>query len=315
MSMSEGAAAGVHARTSDVPEPERFDYFREAVSDVYLGIRTEWSGDGSFDAVYDAYPIGGDVLGHMWTPGCAGRRGASLVRRRPDEAVYLNLSMTASHTVDHLDRVREVGRGMPMALDSESPFLVDFTRRERFRLYTLRVEKGEGFAPSRREVRRINEQLAHTAPGRALARQYRLLCSEVEAGRPEVAATMGAAIRALLGVLTGTLADSADRLEEFKVLARGRLATVGLRADDVGAAFGVSGRTVQAEFQASGETFSDWLLAERLELARDRLVDPAWRTRTIGAIAAASGFRDPAHFHRVFRGRFAMTPGDARRVG
>ena len=168
MTMSEA-----HARTTDVPEAERFDYFRDALSDVYLGIRTEWAGEGAFDASYDAYPVGGDVLAHMTAPGCVGRRGPALVKQRPDDAVYLNLSLSGSHDVSHLDRTWTLGRGMPILLDSEAPFVVDFADRARFRLLTLRLEKRDGFAPSRADVRRIDEQLARTPTGRTLAAQTR----------------------------------------------------------------------------------------------------------------------------------------------
>jgi len=43
----------------------------------------------AFDAAFDSYPVGGDVLAHMWAPGHVGRRGSALVKQRPDEAVYL----------------------------------------------------------------------------------------------------------------------------------------------------------------------------------------------------------------------------------
>ena len=313
MTMSETPA--VHARTTDVPESERFDYFRDALSDVYLGIRTEWSGPGVFDAAFDSYPVDGDVLAHMWAPGHVGRRGSALVKQRPDEAVYLNLSTSGAHAVHHLDRSWDLGRGMPILLDSEAPFVVDFAERARFRLFSLRIEKRDGFAPTRADVLRINEQLARSTTGRALAVQARLMCAEIEAGRPEVAAAMAAPVRALLGVLASSSADPVRRLEDFKAVARTRLASAALRADDVAAAFGVSARTVQAEFAAAGETFAGWLLAERLDLAHTRLASGAWRARSIAEIAAACGFRDPTHFHRVFRGRFGMTPGDARSGG
>jgi AraC-like DNA-binding protein len=308
MAMSEA----VHARTTDVPEAERFDYFRDALSDVYLGIRTEWSGPGLFDAAFDSYPVDGDVLAHMWAPGHVGRRGSALVKQRPDEAVYLNLSTSGDHVVSHLDRVWTLGRGMPILLDSESPFVVDFADRARFRLFSLRIEKRDGFAPTRRDVLRVNEQLARTTTGRALVTQARLMCAEIEAGRPDVAAAMAAPVRALLEVLLGSPAEPERRLDDLKSVARTRLADPSLRADDIAAAFGLTGRTVQSAFQAAGETFGAWLLAERLDLAHERLGSPAWRTRSVAAIADACGLRDPTHFHRAFRARFGATPGELR---
>jgi AraC-like DNA-binding protein len=304
----------VHARTTDVPDAERFDYFRDALSDVYLGIRTEWAGNGTFDAAFDSYPVDGDVLAQMWAPGHVGRRGSALVKQRPDEAVYLNLSTSGDHRVDHLDRRWALGRGMPILLDSESPFVVDFAERARFRLFSLRIEKRDGFAPTRSDVLRINEQLANTTTGRALAMQARLMCAEIEAGRPEVAAAMAAPVRALLRVLAESPVGAESRLDSFKAVARARLATADLRAEDVAAAFGVTARTVQAVFSTAGETFAAWLLAERLDLAHDRLTSPAWRRRSVAAIAEACGFHDPTHFHRAFRARFGLTPGELRPV-
>ena len=311
MTMSETPA--VHARTTDVPESERFDYFRDALSDVYLGIRTEWSGPGVFDAAFDSYPVDGDVLAHMWAPGHVGRRGSALVKQRPDEAVYLNLSTSGAHAVHHLDRTWQLRRGMPILLDSEAPFVVDFADRARFRLFSLRIEKADGFAPTRADVLRLNEKMARTATGRALTAQARLMCAEIEAGRPEVAAAMAAPVRALLRVLASSSSEDPERrLEDVKAVARARLAVTSLRADDVAAAFGVSARTIQAEFAAAGETFASWLLAERLDLAHARLTASTWRARSIGEIAVACGFRDSTHFHRVFRSRFGMTPGGLR---
>lgn len=311
MAMSEA----VHARTTDVPEAERFDYFRDALSDVYLGIRTEWAGDGVFDASFDSYPVDGDVLAQMWAPGHVGRRGSALVKQRPDEAVYLNLSTSGDHRVDHLDRRWALGRGMPILLDSESPFVVDFAERARFRLFSLRIEKRDGFAPTRRDVLRINEQLGATATGRVLAAQARLMCAEIEAGRPQVAAAMAAPVRALLAVLAGSTADPGRRLDDFRAVAFGRIADPDLSAEEVGRAFGLTGRTVQAEFQAAGQTFAGWLLAERLDLAYARLTQPAWRARSVAEVAGACGFRDASHFHRAFRARFGVTPREAGRSG
>ncbi len=136
--------------------------------------------------------------------------------------------------------------------------------------------------------------------------------AEIEAGRPEVAAAMAAPVRASLGVLASSAPDSPRRLDDLKAVARARLASASLRAEDVGQAFGVSARTVQAEFASAGETFAGWLLGERLDLAHTRLTASAWRSRSIAEIAAACGFRDPTHFHRVLRGRFDTTPGDLR---
>lgn len=300
------------ARTSDVPEAARFEYFRDAISDVYLGIRTEWSGAGDFDAEFEAVETPGGVLARMSAPGHVGRRAESLVRRRPDEALYLNLGLGGGHRVEHLGRAWTVGSGHPILLDAERPFLVDFAERARFRLFSLRIEKEADFAPDAAAVRRIDERIARTAAGRQLAAQARLMCAEVEAGRPEVAAAMSLPVRALLVVLASAPDERPRRVDEFAAVARGRLGDPGFGVADLADVFGVTPRTVQSVFAAAGETFGGWLLAERLELARTRLAADAWRRLSVAEVARASGFRDPSHFHRAYRARFDATPGSGR---
>jgi len=54
------------------------------------------------------------------------------------------------------------------------------------------------------------------------------------------------------------------------------------------------------------------VLDRRLDLARRRLRDPRFATRTISAIACDVGFGDLSYFNRAFRRRFHATPGDVR---
>ena len=301
------------ARTEDVPPEDRFGYFCDALCAVYLGIRTEWTGSGAFDAEFSCYKVDAGVLAQMQAPGHTGRRGPGLVRQHPDRALYLNFSASAEHRVSHLDRDWVVPRGVPVLLDSEASFAVDFSARPRFRLFSLRIEKDRGFVPAAEKVRQVNARITRTAIGRQLAVQTHMMCAELEAGRPGVAAAMSIPVLALLGELAGSGEPGRPRrIDELTAAARTRLGDPDFGIGELAAAFGISARTVQSTFRAAGVTFSGWLLAERLDLARDRVASHAWSARSIAQIAAASGFRDPAHFHRAFRARFSATPGDFR---
>jgi len=305
-------ATSIRARTADVPGPEQFDYFRDVISDVYLGIRTEWTGSGDFVAEFDSVEADGAVLARMRAPGCVGRRDETLVRRRPDSAFYLNLGVGSRHRVDHLGRDWHVASGQPFLLDSERPFIVDFADQREFRLFSLRIEKGAGFEPDAGGVRRIDERIATTAAGRQLAAQARLMCAEIEAGRMAVAAAMSVPVRALLSVLLADTDDHPRRFEEYTTVAGGRIADPAFGISDLADAFAVSARTIQSIFHGEGTTFGAWLLAERLDLAQSRLAAEGWRGRSISEIASSSGFRDASHFHRTYRDRFGSTPGSAR---
>ena len=75
---------------------------------------------------------------------------------------------------------------------------------------------------------------------------------------------------------------------------------VGLHASHVSRAFR----------QACGETVGEYLRRRRVEQAERLLAGP----QSLAEIAALAGFADQAHFTRVFRRRFGITPGARRRA-
>jgi AraC-like DNA-binding protein len=102
------------------------------------------------------------------------------------------------------------------------------------------------------------------------------------------------------------------------LLARTRLwirthrADADLSAARIARAHAVSVRQLYAAWAGQPETLAGHVLAQRLELAGDLLARPAARARTIGSVARACGFADPAHFSRRFRRAYGVTPREWR---
>ena len=80
----------------------------------------------------------------------------------------------------------------------------------------------------------------------------------------------------------------------------------------VAARHDVSPRYIQRLFDDSGTTFTEHVMAQRLERAHRLLSDPKLCDRTLTAIAFAAGFNDLSHFQRRFRRRYGATPSDLR---
>ncbi len=80
----------------------------------------------------------------------------------------------------------------------------------------------------------------------------------------------------------------------------------------VAARLGITARYAHVLLAETGRTFSEHLLAVRLERAAALLRAPRQQFRRIGSIAFACGFRDLSHFNRVFRRRYGATPSDLR---
>ena len=75
---------------------------------------------------------------------------------------------------------------------------------------------------------------------------------------------------------------------------------------------GVTPRHVQRLLAANETSFVDEVIERRLRRARTMLTAPRHAHMSIIEISHECGFSTVSHFHRVFRRRFGMTPGEAR---
>ena len=78
------------------------------------------------------------------------------------------------------------------------------------------------------------------------------------------------------------------------------------------AAIGISPRYASDLMAAEQTSFRNYVQRQRLERCKRDLADPACQARHIGEIAFAWGFNDLAHFSRIFKQRFGVSPREWR---
>lgn len=105
---------------------------------------------------------------------------------------------------------------------------------------------------------------------------------------------------------------TAARLEEIKADIIALLRDPRLSVHFIAQRHKVSERYLQALFEQSGTTFTEFVLEQRLQLAYRLLCDLSHRDRKVSDIAHSAGFGDLSYFHRAFRRRFADTPAGVR---
>ena len=76
----------------------------------------------------------------------------------------------------------------------------------------------------------------------------------------------------------------------------------------VAAAHHISTRYLQKLFAALGVTVTGWIKERRLERCRHDLEDPSLLRDSIGTICARHGYIDSAHFSRLFKHRYGLSP-------
>jgi len=90
------------------------------------------------------------------------------------------------------------------------------------------------------------------------------------------------------------------------------LGSAELTPGTIAAAHYISTRHLHALFAEHDTTVSTVIRQRRLERCRTDLTDPALADRTVAAIAARWGFVDAAHFSRVFKQAYGMSPRELR---
>jgi len=86
-----------------------------------------------------------------------------------------------------------------------------------------------------------------------------------------------------------------------------------LSPDTIAAANFISTRQLHKLFHAEHITVSQWIRDRRLEQCRRQLADPVDANLSVGQIAANWGIYDGAHFSRIFKNAYGLSPRDYRR--
>jgi AraC-like DNA-binding protein len=87
-----------------------------------------------------------------------------------------------------------------------------------------------------------------------------------------------------------------------------RLADPELGQEQIAEALNVSTRTLYRAFRAYDTTVSEWIRTRRLEQCRTDLEDERLDHVPVSVIAARWGLTDAAHFSRIFKSEFGVSP-------
>ena len=125
-----------------------------------------------------------------------------------------------------------------------------------------------------------------------------------------VAVTLGATRDA--AALAAGRGVRAARLRAIKDDIEAHLANGDLSSGAVAKRQRISDSYIRKLFEGEGTSFSQFVLARRLERARRMLAEPRGLHRSIASIAFDAGFGDLSYFNRTFKRRYGFTPSDLR---
>jgi AraC family transcriptional regulator, positive regulator of tynA and feaB len=305
--------------TTDVSRDDGFCYFREKVADYFDGLELVEPQGEILEGRFETLDIGDAQICRITGSEHEVRRSRAELRRLPSDKVSVNYCDGDYFLADRLGS-GTVQYGALRVIDNANEFELRLPKGKRAALYCFQIPRmafGENAS-----FQKINATLANSRLGLLISEQYRVLAKAMRLDSPAAVWAAAHATKAMLLSLSD-VADQSDRTRDvpnvgiasLKSYILSRLSDPALNIEAVARAFHCSERTVQNRFASEGETFSCWLLSQRLARAQEFLQAPAYVMRSVEWIGFSCGFVAASHFHRAFKDRFGTTPRAFRGQG
>lgn len=302
--------------TADIPEPLRREV-SEAVYSAHVSGTIDFVPDVPFGAELSMRNLDGLHLAMMDVS------PVRFVTPRDDRGVlYLGMTLSGGgRLADGREQdTRAVRGGDVCAMRCEDGYVAYADRPSRFINFAIPYGR---ILPGLADAGRANPSLSMDHPAARLLQGYAAALLGHEGALPEADQALYAGhIADLVALLLGPTRDAAEQARTGGARAVRRLAvqadvranlrTPELSVDWLARRHGISPSYVRSLFYDDGTSFTDFVMAARLDRVAGRLRDPASAGATIAAIAMAAGFGDVSWFNRLFRRRFGMTPGEMR---
>ncbi|MFC4534020.1 helix-turn-helix domain-containing protein [Sphaerisporangium dianthi] len=311
-------------RTEDLAPEDRFPSWFEMASQTHVSSWIRSDSEADFQASVRVLDCAGVQISVLTHPMVRAERTAKLVRDCDPEVYLIQLMVRGCGGLSQHGRDAVFGANHFVVLDSSQPYkgwrsaddgvneaVVVQVSRTALGLRSTTVERLAAVPFS------AEEGIAAVLAGHLIE----LVKHAGDYTRADTVA-LGAVTVDLIAAACAHQLDATDRLSpearQRALLARihrfihERLGDPALTPDLIAAAHQVSTRHLYKLFQGEGMTVAAWIRHCRLERCRHDLADPALRSRPIQSIATRWGFSDGAHFSKVFRAAYGMSPNDYR---
>jgi AraC family transcriptional regulator, positive regulator of tynA and feaB len=252
------------------------------------------------------------------------RRSWSHIREDGTDVIVLWFVKRGRLSVTHQCGCADAQAGDFLITQSTSPFFMECTTDPSGWLEALHVVVPTHVL-NRVLAREVRAGFCMSARGRGLPIAERILTDLLEdpgeVSEPTAAMLIESALK-VLGEAAGERLDSdpagrrstiaGTRLQEVLRFIEAHLSDPRLNMRMVAQSCGISARYVSALLKQHGVAYSTTVWSKRLEMASRLLAQSKPGDSSIASIAYRVGFKSPAHFSRMFRRTYHMSPLDYR---
>jgi AraC-like DNA-binding protein len=310
--------------TDTVPAGERLAYWHDAVWRTFVPLDVATPRDASAAAPFSG-AVRTDRLGYLrisTVDADAERvfRTPRLISQDSDEYLLVGLQGRGPAVVSQDGRDAPLRPGDFALYDTTRPYTLSFP--DRFQMKVFQVPR-QALGLREADLRRITGITIRgdEGPAAMVAPFLAALATEAGSCRPQLGERLA---HNAVDLLTTLVAERLDRdiagtdaahqalLLRIRAFIVRHLADPALSPDAIAAAHHISVRYLHRLFQSEGSTVSRWIQQRRLEECRRELSRPGHLPPAVAAVAHRWGFTSPAHFSRVFRAAYGMSPRECQ---
>jgi AraC-like DNA-binding protein len=312
-------------RSDGLPPRDRFPAWRDLSSRSHVPTEVRSEHEEDFHAAMHIVPLGPVQVSALAYPSLTARRNARQVHRSDPEMYMLTLSLRGRMGIEQNGREGTISPESMVLYHTSAPFR-GWVDAKHGQCQVIQTQIPRSLVPlhDRDVAKAVGTSLpADTGVGAMLAQLLTGVPRTAETIRADAAAKVGGVVADLVAVMVNEQVGGSGRkvgdpwhrtlwLAVEDHIER-HLADPDLSLARIAAAHHVSVRTLQRLFQARGMPVTHWIRERRLERCRRDLLDPRLATRPIHAIAANWQFLSHAHFTRLFRATYGLTPREYQR--
>lgn len=318
--MNSATGSFIRFSTDQFSERDRVEAMREIFGRAIMKLEFEPLPDVSFktDKTLFSLPDFGVSIGVSSPMNCI--RPPQLI---DSDDLILTVARTGRGTIHAHGRETEIGDGSASLVRSGEP--------HRFCIHTTSESITFRFKPDRIVPliadfdAVLNKPIPATSEAlRILLNYSTVLCDDNALATEDLRNLVSIHVQDLAALMFGATRDAAAtafkrgvpaaRLRAIKADIVKNLANRQLSIEFIALRHGITPRYVGMLFEKETLTFSEFVLARRLNLARTMLTDARYAAHSVSSIAYGSGFGDLSYFNRVFRQQYGATPSEIRQL-
>ncbi|SJM60154.1 helix-turn-helix domain-containing protein [Gulosibacter sp. 10] len=302
------------ARALGLPE------FRDAVSRSFVPLLVTAPDPDAFRARLTQANVHGVSFTDIRADAHVVERTPELIGRTPGSFYKISLQLEGRGLLRQGGREVELQPGDLAIYDTEQPYTLTFERR--FRTMVIQLPHDRLHIPHEFANRMTAVRLdGHEGLGRVVSPFLATIGTNLAELHGPAGAKLAQNAVDLLETLFATEFDlaryAADprraQLQRIRDDIDERLDDPALSPQTIAASAFISVRHLHSLFHDQGQTVASYVRTRRLERCYLDLTDPSSSEVPVATIGARWGFKDAAHFSRVFKGAYGETPSAVRR--